>query len=149
MYTCVQRVIVKGHMRIGIYAVKDIPAGAALSYDYQFDTSEAASFKCCCGAATCRGTMAPITQAERDRKKYHSLRSGPRMDRADRRQLIERGRALTTKSRAQEVEEEWECCCYLATHVPGDALAEVRNGPPGRTFATARYCHAFLPRCLK
>ena len=42
-------------MRIGIYAIKDMPALTPLSYDYQFDTNESATFKCCCGSSRCRG----------------------------------------------------------------------------------------------
>ena len=53
------RWVVKGRTRIGIFAVKDIAADEPLSYDYQFDTQDADTFQCACGAATCRGTMAP------------------------------------------------------------------------------------------
>ena len=51
--------MVKGYPRIGIFAIRDIADGEALSYDYQFDTNEAETFKCYCGADKCRGTMAP------------------------------------------------------------------------------------------
>jgi SET domain-containing protein len=54
-----QRWVVKGYPRIGIFALRDISAGEALSYDYQFDTNEAETFKCYCGTEKCRGTMAP------------------------------------------------------------------------------------------
>lgn len=54
-----QRWVVKGYPRIGIFALRDICAGEPLSYDYQFDTNEAEAFKCYCGADKCRGTMAP------------------------------------------------------------------------------------------
>lgn len=46
-------------MRIGIFAIRDIKAGEALSYDYQFETREENIFKCFCESANCRGTMAP------------------------------------------------------------------------------------------
>lgn len=54
-----QRWVVKGYPRIGIFALRDIAPGEALSYDYQFDTNEAETFKCYCGTDKCRGTMAP------------------------------------------------------------------------------------------
>ena len=54
-----QRWVVKGYPRIGIFALRDISNGEALSYDYQFDTNEADAFKCYCGTEKCRGTMAP------------------------------------------------------------------------------------------
>ena len=48
---------VSGHMRVGIYALKDIEPGEFLCYDYQFDTQHGERFTCRCGAANCRGTM--------------------------------------------------------------------------------------------
>jgi hypothetical protein len=54
-----QRWVVKGYPRIGIFAIRDIADGEPLSYDYQFDTNEAETFKCYCGTDKCRGTMAP------------------------------------------------------------------------------------------
>jgi hypothetical protein len=54
-----QRWVVKGYPRIGIFAIRDIAEGEPLSYDYQFDTNEAETFKCYCGTDKCRGTMAP------------------------------------------------------------------------------------------
>ena len=48
---------VSGHMRVGIYALKDIEPGQFLCYDYQFDTQHGERFTCRCGAANCRGTM--------------------------------------------------------------------------------------------
>lgn len=54
-----QRWNVKGKIRIGIFAIRDIQPNEPLSYDYRFDTREQEIFKCYCGAAKCRGTMAP------------------------------------------------------------------------------------------
>lgn len=54
-----QRWIVQGTMRIGIFAIRDIAKGEALSYDYQFDTREENVFNCHCESIKCRGTMAP------------------------------------------------------------------------------------------
>lgn len=48
-----------GTTKIGIFAIKDIPAGTPLSYDYQFNTNQKSRFACYCGAKNCRGTMAP------------------------------------------------------------------------------------------
>jgi hypothetical protein len=81
--------LVRGRMRIGIFAIKDIERDAALSYDYQFETSEAQVFKCCCGAPKCRGTMAPISKNQRDRQKYLSLTKSKRIDKVDRKRMIE------------------------------------------------------------
>jgi len=48
---------VNGHMRVGIYSLRDIAPGEFLSYDYQFDTKHGDKFRCRCGAEKCRGTM--------------------------------------------------------------------------------------------
>jgi hypothetical protein len=48
---------VKGHIRNGIYSIRDIHAGEFLSYDYHFDTKQGDRFVCRCGAPNCRGTM--------------------------------------------------------------------------------------------
>jgi hypothetical protein len=48
---------VKGYMRVGIYATRDIAAGEFLNYDYHFDTKHGDKFLCRCGAKNCRGTM--------------------------------------------------------------------------------------------
>lgn len=81
--------LVRGRMRIGIFAIKDIPNDAPLSYDYAFETSEAQAFKCCCGSANCRGTMAPISKNERDRERYLSLTKSKKIDKMDRKRMIE------------------------------------------------------------
>ena len=59
-----QRWNVNGHIRIGIFAVKDIRRNEPFSYDYAFFTSEEARFECRCGAAKCRGTLAAKSRAE-------------------------------------------------------------------------------------
>jgi hypothetical protein len=48
-----------GERWIEIEALRDIPAGAELSLDYQFDAfgNTASDYTCRCGAAQCRGTM--------------------------------------------------------------------------------------------
>ena len=52
-----ERWVVNGRSRIGIFAIKDIEKDEPLSYDYQFDTQESSTFKCFCGAAKCRGKL--------------------------------------------------------------------------------------------
>lgn len=44
---------------LSLLSYRNIAAGEALSYDYQFDTNEEDIFKCYCQAYNCRGTMAP------------------------------------------------------------------------------------------
>jgi len=55
--TRVATINVKGTLRNGIYATRDIKAGEFLCYDYHFDTKNGDMFICRCGSANCRGTM--------------------------------------------------------------------------------------------
>jgi hypothetical protein len=49
-----------GETRVGIFTLRDVGAGEELTYDYcftHFGGDSAASFRCACGAARCRGTL--------------------------------------------------------------------------------------------
>lgn len=49
-----------GETRVGIFAIEDIPAGAELTYDYNFahfGGEGTTSFTCMCGHPQCRGTL--------------------------------------------------------------------------------------------
>jgi len=48
---------VLGETCVGIFAIRDIPAEAELSFDYQFDSFKTPLTKCLCGAATCKGYL--------------------------------------------------------------------------------------------
>lgn len=59
--------------RIYIYALRDIPVGEELSYDYSYDRTEdmgpeeEALYVCRCGATTCRGTiLAPLEKKDEE-----------------------------------------------------------------------------------
>jgi hypothetical protein len=60
-YSCspnsqIEKWFLNGEMSIGIFAAQDIPAGAEISYDYNFSSfSGAQKQKCRCGAPNCRG----------------------------------------------------------------------------------------------
>ena len=121
-------------MRIGIFAIKDIQSGDSLSYDYQFDTQESEAFKCHCGAATCRGTMAP---------KKKSIGSKDMLSRADRQRMIAAGRRREDKETLRQ--EEWKRS-FTGRMLPGDGILEVKNGPPRVCLVDARDQHLFLVR---
>jgi serine/threonine protein kinase len=54
----VHRWKVKGVIRAGIFALKDIKAGEELSFDYKWKRKRGrAPTKCYCGSASCRGTL--------------------------------------------------------------------------------------------
>jgi len=57
--------------RVGIFALRDIAEGEEVTYDYHFQhfdihNKTAASFKCRCGAANCRGTLDSNPERVRD-----------------------------------------------------------------------------------
>lgn len=59
------------------------------------------------------------------------------------------GKQLTVKTKEQEIEEEWQRCCYLSNRLPGDNIFELRNGPLLKDLREAKDEHIFLPRCVK
>lgn len=46
-----------GEIRVGIFAKEDIPGGAELAYDYNFEWYGGAKVRCLCGAAKCSGFL--------------------------------------------------------------------------------------------
>ncbi|MCL7023321.1 hypothetical protein MKW94_021440 [Papaver nudicaule] len=48
---------VLGEVRVGIFSKQDIPAGAELTYDYNFEWYGGAKVRCLCGAASCSGFL--------------------------------------------------------------------------------------------
>jgi hypothetical protein len=127
------RWIVKGRTRIGIFAIKDIKEDEPLSYDYQFDTQEADTFRCACGAAKCRGTMAP-------KKKVLSKES---LSKKDVKRMVAAGKRRENNDYL--VDEAWKRS-YTGKLLPGDGIQEIRNGPPRNNFGRARELKVFLPR---
>ena len=60
-----------GEQRVGIFALRDIPEGEEVTYDYHFQhfdihNKTSASFQCRCGAANCRGTLDSNPERVRD-----------------------------------------------------------------------------------
>jgi len=49
--------VINGETRIGIFAVKDIPPGTELTYDYQWEHFEGSETVCHCGSENCTGTF--------------------------------------------------------------------------------------------
>jgi hypothetical protein len=50
-----QKWVVKGELKIGFFATKDITVGEELQFDYNFERYGDKPTKCHCGAASCRG----------------------------------------------------------------------------------------------
>jgi hypothetical protein len=71
---------VKGYMRVGIYATRDISAGEVLNYDYHFDTKHGDKFVCRCGAKNCRGTMKGGRGQSDDKKQLNLKEAKARLE---------------------------------------------------------------------
>jgi hypothetical protein len=132
-----QRWNVRGMARIGIFALRDIPAGEPLSYDYQFDTQEQNIFQCHCGKPRCRGTMAP--------KKLNSTLDVDALTRAERTKLIAAARQKERRLEESRAAEELSRS-LTSKYLPGDPRSEIRSGPTRIDFPEARLRHLFLPR---
>jgi uncharacterized protein len=68
--------------RIFIEAIRDIPAGTELTYDYLYDRADDAKdgieeyYKCHCGSKKCRGTiLAPETEEEKAKRLKRAARA--------------------------------------------------------------------------
>ena len=146
-----QRWVVNGQWRIGIYAIKDIQPGEPLSYDYQFDTNEADTFRCHCGAETCRGTMAPkkkTAQIERSRllQIAESSNGIAVVNKTDREQLIQAGKLQERRmSLKAKVEDEWSRS-YTGKLIPGETVNEIKGGPIKSSLNLGRHYGCFLVR---
>ena len=146
-----QRWVVGGAMRIGIYAVRDIEEGESLSYDYQFDTNEADTFRCHCGTEACRGTMAPKKKNAQkiDRTLLLQLADSNnfgQLSKAEREQLILAGKLHEKKISVEGMKaEEWRRS-YTGRLIPGEAINEIKNGPVKSSLNLGRHYGRFLVR---
>jgi hypothetical protein len=137
-----QRWVVNGGPRIGIFAITDIPAGTPLSYDYQFDTKEEEAFKCYCGKEKCRGSMAP--------KKKKALvydANGRLQSKEERDRLIALGQQRLDELNSLDnlVDAEWSRS-LTSNMLPGDVINEVKNGPPKAAVQAGRAGGILLAR---
>jgi hypothetical protein len=133
-----ERWVVNGKMRIGIFSTKYITKGEPLSYDYQFDTNEVSSFKCYCGTEKCRGTMAP---------KKKSNRTASELSLSQRRALIRQGQAreeYENSTYIQQINEISRSC--TASHLPGYSIRLIREGPQTSSLDFGGQHGAFLIR---
>ncbi len=129
----------------GIFAVRDIQPGEALSYDYQFDTNESEAFKCYCGTTKCRGTMAP------NKKNKNGLDAqGRPQSRVERLRLVSLGKEKLSVENAWEnlVEAEWSRS-YTGKFVPGDVLNEMKNGPVRASLLAGQSRGVLLCRAVR
>ncbi|CAL8462433.1 g1966 [Coccomyxa elongata] len=58
-----QKWVVRGELAIGLYALKDIPAGVELTFDYNFERYGDKPMRCLCEAKVCRGFIGGTGEA--------------------------------------------------------------------------------------
>lgn len=143
-----QKWVVQGVTRIGIFAMRDIGAMEALSYDYQFDTHEHQRFQCHCGAPNCRGSLSSkglngdgAADSPCDRKRKFS--------RDERKKLLKRARQLEKREQEKLEDDRLKRRRQLShtSHLlPGDPIQAVRAGPLRRYLDFGRNHNLFLRR---
>ena len=96
-----QKWTVNGETRIGIFAIKDIPAGTELTFDYRLDSLGNEKKKCLCGSANCSGYLGERPKQNRDKDKEKTNARG-----------MKRRRHSTkcSKLKVPKIEEEEEVC---------------------------------------
>jgi hypothetical protein len=57
---------VNGEFRVGLFALRDIPAGTELTYDYRFEAFGPMQ-RCMCGSVNCRGFIGINKKVDRER----------------------------------------------------------------------------------
>lgn len=139
-----QRWTINGRTRIGIFSVRDIEAGESFSYDYRFDTQEEEVFKCYCGTAKCRGSMAP----EKKNKLVELARNQLKGDL--RNKLIKMGLVNKEKKQlsSEEAYQEELSRSYTSKYLPL-TTHEIKLGPLKNTFQYGREHNLFLIRNIQ
>jgi len=85
----VERWMVRGRMRAGVFALRDIETGEELGFDYQWEKHpRRPATKCYCGMAICRGTLEMKRDDDELEEEHESLtlveeEEGRRMDPAE------------------------------------------------------------------
>jgi hypothetical protein len=142
-----QKWIVNGVTRIGIFAVKDMSAQTALSYDYQFSTNEHSRFRCKCGAAKCRGSLSSKGFQDEDGSKAN--KKNKRMLKSEFKEILKKAKQNEKKELKQAIEEQYAKCRRLdltCRTLPGDSATDIKYGPPQRFNKSARDHRIFLVR---
>lgn len=75
-------------MSIGIFASQDVPAGAEISYDYNFSPFQGAQKQVCrCGAPNCRGYIGERVSKTKDTAVVPTKKNDGRKHKAGRRKV--------------------------------------------------------------
>lgn len=123
--------------RIAIVAIRDIKAFEELTYDYQFDTSNASDFICCCGSKTCRGTLAPKPLKKTPDVSRQKVKSKAQ---------IRKDKRILEKREEKKHREKLRRLSLTSTSLPGEPNVAIRFGPTNRDADFARDHGIFLPR---
>eukprot|EP01112_Ceratiomyxa_fruticulosa_P019254 TRINITY_DN6279_c0_g2_i1.p1 TRINITY_DN6279_c0_g2~~TRINITY_DN6279_c0_g2_i1.p1 ORF type:complete len:871 (-),score=214.37 TRINITY_DN6279_c0_g2_i1:57-2561(-) len=69
-----QKWYVAGELRVGLFAIRDIPVGSELTFDYNFERFGREKQKCYCQAPNCRGFLGEKPNREGEKKKGSAKR---------------------------------------------------------------------------
>ncbi|KAF8933395.1 Histone-Lysine N-Methyltransferase ash1l [Haplosporangium bisporale] len=84
----IEKWFLNGEMSIGIFASQDIPAGAEISYDYNFSSFQGAQKQVCrCGAPNCRGYIGERVSKTKETAVVTIKKNESRKHKAGRRKL--------------------------------------------------------------
>ena len=84
----IEKWFLNGEMSIGIFASQDIPAGAEISYDYNFSSFQGAQKQVCrCGAPNCRGYIGERVSKTKETAVVTAKKNDSRKHKAGRRKV--------------------------------------------------------------
>ncbi|KAF9301919.1 Histone-Lysine N-Methyltransferase ash1l [Mortierella antarctica] len=84
----IEKWFLNGEMSIGIFASQDVPAGAEISYNYNFSPFQGAQKQVCrCGAPNCRGYIGERVSKTKDTAVVPTKKNDGRKHKAGRRKL--------------------------------------------------------------
>lgn len=145
-----QKWLIKGETRIGIFAIKDMKEGDALSYDYQFNTKEASTFICRCGAPNCRGSLSSEGYVDPNAK-VAPEKKRKRLGKKEKSELIKKARAqikMQAEAAVTNARKRHKELSLTSDKLPGDKNQNLRAGPQMKYQEFARERGLFLVRNL-
>ena len=85
-------------IRIGIFAIQEIPKGVELTYDYQLSAVQ--SFECKCGSEKCRGTLKKISLADLKKEEEGLLKQQQEEFKTSMHDMYATNKRLTSKQKS-------------------------------------------------
>ena len=99
-----QKWTVNGDTRVGLFALKDIPANTELNFNYQFESMGDQKKACLCGAKNCSGFIG--TKSKKVVKEAKTPKGGPEEKKK------KKIKVKVKKPISKEPEKLWEDFCF-------------------------------------